>query len=281
MLAEVDYSGAEVRCAACYNRDPQLIKYITDLTTDMHRDIGADIYQFPVDFLIKHKDWAKKRVRDWAKNRFVFPEFYGAVWFQRAPELWRVAMQDQSEIPEMGITLKQYLAKKGLKELGTCEAGVDPEPGTFAAHVKQVEKKMWNTRFPVFTKWKKDWYNQYLENGYIKYLSGFVCAGNFLRNEVLNLAIQGTAFHWLLWSLVQIHRWLRKEQFKTRIVGQIHDSIIADVYPPELDAFLVKCKEVMTQDIVEHWPWIIVPLGIEADLTPINGSWYTKKEFKF
>src|SRR5690625_536011 len=43
-LLEVDYGGIEVAISACYHKDPQMIKYIEDPTTDMHGDMAKQIF---------------------------------------------------------------------------------------------------------------------------------------------------------------------------------------------------------------------------------------------
>jgi DNA polymerase-1 len=100
------------------------------------------------------------------------------------------------------------------------------------------------------------------------------------RNDVLNYAVQGASFHCLLWSLVQIHKWLKKNKMRTKIVGQIHDSIVADVYAPEKDDFLGMCKQVMTVDLLQHWKWLIVPMDIEAEIGDLGASWHELKGVK-
>ena len=67
---------------------------------------------------------------------------------------------------------------------------------------------------------------------------------------------------------------------RTLIVGQIHDSIVSDVYHKELKNYLEIAKQVMTIEVRKHWKWINVPLSVEAEVTPINGNWYEKKEMK-
>ena len=71
---------------------------------------------------------------------------------------------------------------------------------------------------------------------------------------------------------------LKKRKMKTLIIGQIHDSIVSDVVESELEDYLQIVKKVMTEDIRKHWPWIIVPLTVEAEASPVNGNWYEKKE---
>lgn len=271
MIGEVDFSGIEVRISACYHKDPVLINYIIDPTTDMHRDMASQI------FMLKPDQIDKKGPRDCAKNMFVFPSFYGSVWFQTAPDMWKSMFAREFKIKDTEILVSDHLAKKGIKELGDCTPGGSPKAGTFAHHVQQVEKDFWENRFRVYHNWKKSWYNSYLRDGGFQFYTGFVCQGIFKRNEVLNYAIQGSAFHCLLWCLVKIQKWLIKNKMKTKIVGEIHDSLVADIYPPELDRFLAKCKQVMTVDLPAHWDWINVPIDIEAELAPVGASWYEKK----
>ena len=71
-------------------------------------------------------------------------------------------------------------------------------------------------------------------------------------------------------------KWTKKNRMRTKIVGQIHDSIVADVHVDELDDFLAKTKQVMTKDVRREWPWVIVPLEVECEISDRN--WYEKKE---
>lgn len=277
-LIEVDFSGIEVRVAACYNKDPKLIKYICDPTTDMHRDTARDL------FLLDEKQVDKRSTRDWAKNRFVFPQFYGSVWFQCAPHLWEAVESSTALVPGTQTTVKEHLAGKGVTKLGLefDRAGkpLPPAAGTFAKQVQKTEEAFWKSRFAVYTAWKRQWWDDYQRQGYFHTLTGFTVAGDLSRNQVLNYAIQGSAFHCLLWSLVRIQRECRRRRMKTKIIGQIHDSILADVPDGEVQQFLSIAKRVMTLDLLEAWKWLIVPLDVEADVTPVNGSWADKVPWK-
>jgi len=37
-------------------------------------------------------------------------------------------------------------------------------------------------------------------------------------------------------------------------------------------------RQVAEKDIRDEFSWIIVPLVMEFEFTPINGNWYTKEE---
>ncbi len=267
ILGEVDFAGIEVRVACCYTKDPQLIKEFTGPDSDPHGDTARQLF-----FLTKEQV-DKKTTRDWAKNRYVFPEFYGSVYFQCAPHIWE-AIEAGAKLPNSDVTIKEHLKSHGIKRLGKCNPQEKPKPGTFEYHVKTVEYSFWNDRFKVFTKWKKDWWNAYLNEGGFRTYTGFYIQGNYKRNEVLNFAIQGSAFHLLLWSLIQIQKWLRKYKMKTKLIGQVHDSMVLDIHPDELKTVIDKIKEIIAVDLLKHWKWIIVPMNVEVELAPPNGSWH-------
>lgn len=286
-LLEMDFSGIEVRIACVYTKDPRLIDDFTTPGKDPHRDTASQLFCLPIEFLKANADWAKKTVRDWSKNRFVFPEFYGSVHFQCAPHIWESIIEKGDDgykfkLPD-GTSIKKHLARKGIKELGEVHPDIIKEQGgtkagTYVHHVKKVEDDFWNNRFKGYTQWKKDWYAAYLRTGGFHTLSGFKIEGVMKRNEVLNYPIQGFAFHCLLWTLIQLDKWLRKNKMKSLIVGQIHDSMVLDAIPKEVPIILEKVKEIVSKGLPQNWPCIIVPMEIEAELCPIGGSWYDKKK---
>ncbi len=93
------------------------------------------------------------------------------------------------------------------------------------------------------------------------------------RNEAINTPAQGTAFHCLLWCFIELDRLMIKEGWDTRLIGQIHDSIILDVNPAEFDYVMETVKRVTMHDLPEHWKWINVPMEIDIDVFEVDGSW--------
>jgi DNA polymerase I-like protein with 3'-5' exonuclease and polymerase domains len=263
VLVEVDFSTLEVKISYCYNKDPNLRKYLLDSKTDMHRDSASDLFMLPIDLLIEHAAAAKKTVRDSAKNQFVFPEFYGSVWFQCAKHIWKSMTRKKWTVPGSDKSLIQHLA----------------DEGTFARHVMEVEKVLWKKRFPAYDKWKRDYYEEYLRKGYFKMYTGFVVNTVHKKNDVTNYPVQGSASHCKLWCLIQMIDWLKKYKMKTKVVGEIHDSIVASVKPSELQDFLTYCKWVMTVALPRAWKWIIIPLEMEADVAAVNEPWNTQKQW--
>lgn len=273
VLVEIDFSGIEVRIAAAYCKDPVLIKYIKDPTKDMHRDMAAEIYR------CKPKQ-VTKMTRYCAKNMFVFPEFYGSYFVQCAPNLWSAI--DKHKLDVDGTPMREWLKSQGIKKLGEKDSNYDTgriktKKGTFYDHVRNVEEDFWGKRFKVYADWKKQWYQKYLANGGFHTLTGFAHEGYLKRNDVINYPVQGSAFHCLLWTLTELNTYLVKNRMKSLIVGQIHDSIVADVHLDELDDYIEMARYTMTQALLDHWKWINVPIDVEIDVTPPGGSWHEKK----
>ena len=259
MIGEIDYGGIEVKGATFYHKDPNMIDEIINPERDMHRDMAVECYKL-------EKDAWTKEIRYCGKNKFVFPQFYGDYYVNCAKHLWTAIDQLKLKTKD-GTPLKKHLKTQGL---GTLKR--------FERHIQKVEDLFWNKRFPVYNKWKERHWQEYQRKGYVDLLTGFRCKGVMSRNDAINYPIQGVAFHCLLWSLIRLHDWLKDNDMQTRIIGQIHDSIVLEIYPPELNEVLAMADKIMTVDIRSHWIWINVPLEIEVELSPVDGSWYLKKE---
>ena len=273
-IGEIDFGGIEVCIAACYHKDPRMIEYITDKSKDMHRDMAAQCY------CIKPKH-VSKQARYAGKNMFVFPQFYGDYFRTCAESMW--AWMNRKELTLQGSDrlVSEALARKGITELGACDRGKGSRPvaGTFEHHIQQVEKHFWNTRFPVYKGWKESWFGAYSKTGSFKTKTGFEISGVMGKNDVINYPVQGAAFHCLLQCLIWIQKELHRRKMKTLIIGQIHDSIVADIVEEELEEFLGICQYIMTVYLLKKWKWIIVPMEVEAEVTPIDGTWYQKKVY--
>lgn len=275
-LLEVDFSGLEVCIAACYHQDPTMIKYIKDPKSDMHGDMAKQL--FKVDGFDR-KIPEHSYLRSAAKNGFVFPQFYGSYykncaidlvnkWGQLPMGKW-VYSQGVTFDKEEKRTLAKHLIGKGIHNFDD-----------FVDHVKVIEEDFWGNRFPVYAKWKDKWHRQYQKQGFVNMFTGFTCQGVMGRNDVINYPIQGSAFHCLLWSFIRLDDYLTKQGYDSRIIGQIHDAIVLDVHPDELDELLAVIKDITTVQLPNHWDWISVPLSIDAEICDVDAPWSDKKEIK-
>jgi len=266
VLIETDYSTLEVRVACCLSGDDKLT-YDT-VHGDMHRDMAAECFKLDLDDVTK-------ATRQSAKGGFVFAQFYGDWYKACAKNLWDAVERSGLETVA-GVPMFDHLASRGITSLGPADARTEPTPGSLQHHIKKVEKRFWNERFSTYNKFRQQLVSDYREVGWFPLATGFICHGVFSKNQVINYPVQGPAFHCLLWSLIQINKWLRKNKMRTKIIGQIHDSIIADVHKNEADDYIEKVREVTTTGLQRAWPWVVVPMSVDMERGDLN--WYGMKE---
>lgn len=261
MLLAGDFKGIEVSVGHAYHLDPNMKIYLEDKSTDMHRDTAMKCFMLAQEEVLK-------AVRHTSKNKFVFPEFYGDYYASCAKAMWSEAQKD-THITKSGIQLIKHLSDKGIKTYKQ-----------FEDHIKQVEDWFWNTRFAVYTQWKEDHLKLYHMNGYVDYKTGFRIYGLMDRKQAINYPIQGSAFHVLLWCFIQLDRISKEQNWRSRLIGQIHDEIVMDVWPGELDMLIATLHDIMSVKVREHWNWITVPMEIEIETCPVDGSLYDKAPYE-
>jgi len=265
VLVEIDYSSLEVMIACALSGDKKLT--YDAIEGDMHRDMAAECYMLD-------QENVSKDVRFSAKGGFVFAQFYGDWYKACAENLWGDV--ERYGLTTMdGLSLHNHLAEQGIEGLGKSDPQVGPKPGTFEYHIKQVEDRFWNKRFVVYHARRRTWVEEYKRQGYIDIVTGFRCWGPMSKNQVVNYHIQGPAFHCLLWSLITLVEEIRHSRMGAKVVGHIHDAILADVPVAEVDDYLTLVYDITTRRLREHWEWITVPLNIEAELAETN--WYEKR----
>lgn len=271
-FGEIDFKAAEVAAASIVTQDGNLMSYASDPERDMHRDTAQKL------FSISAKDAKIKKIRNIAKGPFVFAQFYGDYYVKCARNIWK-HIEDEKPVLSDGTPLFDHLRKNGIKELGKCKPEFKPEPGTLEHRVKEVERYFWYEMFSVYTAWKKFRWQEYQNTGKFDYLTGFSVRGEYRKNQILNYPIQGLAFHCLLWTLIQLHRWLKRNKMKSRIIGQIHDSIILCIHRLEIQDVLTKVKELVRVNLPNTWTWMNVPLTVEVEIAPLGKPWWNKKSW--
>jgi DNA polymerase-1 len=268
-IVENDYSGMEVGIGACSHKDRNMVEYIIDKTKDMHRDSAMELFKL-------NESEVSKEIRQATKGGFVFPQFYGSYYVECAKNLYDTVGQQGLCLAD-GSSLADHMEKVGLGVRGECDPEVPTEAGTFESHVQNVERILWEERFPIFADWRRRIYDSYKENLFFDSLTGFRYEGYFRRNEVINFGTQGSAFHCLLRAVIILVGELKERGMKSRVIGQIHDSIVSLVAVDEQQEYLDLVYDIMARRIKKEWSWIIVPLEVDADVTPEGGSWAQKE----
>jgi len=245
-LIEYDFKSLEVMISACHNKDPNFIEYVTNPQKDMHKDTAIDVY-------LLDKNTITKDIRQVVKGDAVFAMTYGSYYKSMAKNLWKDA-QD--------LNLIGHLKSKGITTYQQ-----------FETHIQNIENKFWNERFPYFNQWRKRMYEFYKQNGYVEQFTGFRCYGPMKRNNTFNYPIQGDAAHILFVLMNHLQNKIETLHLKSKILAEIHDSLLLQVYPDEENLIDSIIYRFITYKLPVLWDWIIVPLTIEKECSILDGNW--------
>lgn len=249
LMLSADFKSLEVYCAAAHTRDPKLIEYLHDESTDMHRDVACDIHFYEATEL-------PKRLRTLAK-KFVFGAFYGAGYRSIAYNQW------QGMIAEDKDRLKSYNI-----------INYD----TFEFHIKKIFDYFWNTRFRQYTEWKKRQWAFYVKYGYFIGHTGFMYTGVCNIRQVSNFGIQGDASHLLLQEANFMYKYIRDNNLQSRLIGQVHDSLLISV-PPEEVVIITSAMQLFLSELVPNNLWAKgLDFAIEVEASEVDGHWGKMKE---
>lgn len=83
------------------------------------------------------------------------------------------------------------------------------------------------------------------------------------ERQSINAPIQGTGSDFTLLSIIQIQNWLETNHMKSKMIATVHDSIVFDVYIPELPEVAETVKSIMEH---VHEPYIDTPVPIISEL---------------
>ena len=248
-IEELDFKSLEVNIGNCYHKDKNMLKYLSSTASNMHTDVAYMTF-------LRDKDTLLPKERNDTKQYMVFAEFYGDYHVQVAKNLWE----------HMSKESKAHLKSKGYSTLEE-----------YTTLIKSVEDDFWNVRFKEYGKWRKNNIRDYNKRGYIDTFTGFRTSTVMTVNQANNIAIQGSAFHCLLYLLIYINNELKRKNMESYIIGQIHDSVLLNILPAEEDQVHEIVKNGLYK-LKEEWKWIIVPLTLEYEQTPVDGNWSQLEE---
>lgn len=122
--------------------------------------------------------------------------------------------------------------------------------------------------FSAIDKYMSDSINFARENGYVKTLLGRkrwlrdITSNNatvrsFAERNAINAPIQGSAADMIKVAMINIYNDLQKQNFKTKMLLQVHDELVFDVYKPELE---------IVKPIIEHHMRSALPLNVPVEV---------------
>jgi DNA polymerase-1 len=127
-------------------------------------------------------------------------------------------------------------------------------------------------QFPGIRKYMTDTVEFARQNGYVETITGrrrylrdirssnATIRGAAERNAI-NTPIQGTAADMIKLAMIQIHRELAESRLKTRMILQVHDELIFDLYAPERDQVAALVEDKMKNALSLDVP-VVVEIGV-------------------
>jgi DNA polymerase-1 len=101
-----------------------------------------------------------------------------------------------------------------------------------------------------------------------RYIRDILSSNNTIRSaaerNAINAPIQGSAADMIKFAMINIHRELAKRRLKTRMLLQVHDELVFDLYSSEEAEVRALVEEKMKTAITLEVP-IVVEIGVGAD----------------
>lgn len=194
-LLSADYSQIELRIVANISADPNMCEAFK-LGKDIHTATAAKVFGVPENEVTKEMRYKAKSVN--------FGIIYGQGAFGLAENL-NISRTEAKEL--IDNYFKQYPAIKGYMD----------DQIALAREKGYVETLLGRKR------WLRDINSK---NATVR---------GFAERNAINAPIQGSAADMIKVAMIKIHKELNEKQFKSRMLLQVHDELVFDVYKPEMD----------------------------------------------
>lgn len=245
-ILNADYSALEMRIAGIISEDEALSRAFLS-GQDLHKSTASIVWGVPIEDVSKDQRTAAKKVN--------FGIIYG----------------------KSGVTF--------AKDEYYDPSGKNPKKTTDWDEAKALGNKLvedYLNAFSGLAKWLTDTKKFAYKYGYVETMFGrrrrlpdlkskVQTLKNNAERQAINAPIQGTGSDLTLLSVIQIQQWLAKNNMKSKMIATVHDSIVFDVYIPELSAVATAVKDIMEH---VHEPYIKtnIPIISELELGKNYGS---------
>jgi DNA polymerase I len=118
----------------------------------------------------------------------------------------------------------------------------------------------YNTEFPALKKYMDEIINIAREQEYVETILGRrrylrdinsrnMTIRGYAERNAINAPIQGSAADIIKVAMINIHRWMKKEKLKSRMIMQVHDELVFDVLKSEADILKPAVEDFMKNAI--------------------------------
>lgn len=223
-LLSADYSQIELRVVASISQDPLMCEAF-NLGKDIHVATAAKVYGIAENEVTKEMRYKAKSVN--------FGIIYGQGAFGLAENL-NISRTEAKELIDNYFT--QYT---GIKKYMDDEIAFAREHG-------YVQTLLGRRR------WLKD------------ITSNNATVRSFAERNAINTPIQGSAADMIKVAMINIHEELKKMNVKSKMILQVHDELIFDVYKPELEIIKPMVEHHMKNALTLNVP-IEVGMGVGSN----------------
>jgi DNA polymerase-1 len=219
-LLSADYSQIELRILAALTQDPGLLEGLTS-GEDIHRSTAAKVFGLPLDQVTKEQRNQAKMVN------------YGISY----------------GISAFGLSQRLGIPRADAKNL--IDGYFAQYPGILNYMTETVEKARELGYVETIT-------------GRRRYLPDLRSANQAVRasaeRNAINMPIQGSSADLIKLAMVQIAKVAREENWMTKMLLQVHDELVFDLYVPETKHVL----EVVQDKMKNALPGLEVPIVVET-----------------
>lgn len=217
ILLSADYSQIELRIVASISGDKNMCEAF-QLGKDIHTATASKVFGVPENEVTKEMRYKSKSVN--------FGIIYGQGAFGLADNLG-ISRTEAGEI------IKSY-----KKEFSGIE-GYMSDTINFAR----------DNGYVVTLKGRKRWLRDITSNN--------ATVRSYAERNAINAPIQGSAADMIKVAMINIHNELQKQNFKTKMLLQVHDELVFDVYKPELE---------LVKPIIEQHMRNALPLNVPVEV---------------
>lgn len=217
VLLSADYSQIELRIVASISKDPNMCEAFNS-GKDIHTATAAKVYGIEESEVTKEMRYKAKSVN------------FGIIYGQGA-----FGLADNLNIPraEAKQLIDNYFA-----QYGSIKTYMDNEIA-FAKKHGYVQTLLGRKR------WLKD------------ITSANATVRSYAERNAINAPIQGSAADMIKVAMINIHKELKSMNIKSKMVLQVHDELVFDVYKPELD---------LIKPIIEKHMKEALPLNVPVEV---------------
>lgn len=221
ILLAADYSQIELRLIAEISKDKAMLEAFVE-GNDFHRATAAKVYDVPYAEVTPTQRRNAKTVN--------FSITYGAGATNLSQQL-DISRQEAKEL------IEQYFVQfSGLKQYMDDTVEYARQHGYVATLLgRRRNLRDINSR-----------------NGMIR---------SNAERMAINTPIQGTAADMIKVAMINVHKALKEQKLKTKMILQVHDELVFDVYRPELDQVKALVDDLMKNAM----PELQVPIVVEMD----------------